>query len=704
MTAPAQNSFDIDQSSTPTANAQSDNKGIGDNAAGSLNKLLRNEQLHSWNSSAADIQLAAVSCMDVYKMLVVQQKQVELAPQQQGGKLTAVAEVKNSSLLTRHEAGKLALRCRKISMETDTSSDVRYRLYVAAGYAVSSAQGDQAQRAPIVLVPVKIERLRGRGSPYTISYTGEPLRLNPHIAESCSSHIDQLIRPFEADADLRSYLRTIGRKIHGKLQCRVSANTGLFTLQEGVLEDLTVSDQFDIQLERTKPGKEFKPLPPVPENFNAQLASRILRFIDENELDNALNTFSGSDQSGIPSPPDYELAFDESRVEKINKCARWMCELGLGHWQLKNLAVLPSRIEHMTGSLQTLSNAPAFNRYFQDEEQSIGMVLNLYKTRNRICNAPPEMQHHAISLHADPETRLLLQKAKIQAATLEQEMEVLHETFHMSAVPGSAALHNLIKVIAKREESSQLTNPSYFRARRQLNEILKTHNGLVTDNDLRKLDKMASTLRFAELFDSDKYYKRYFGSLFHGIRTNWQRLDSVVNYVRNLSYDLGSPALVGRLAEHWPAFHRDFQSIQEELQPAATDAHLLRSLIPLFIDESTTLPAAISTAGKLKEKVQSWQSYLNKHLRDGDLTPYLIAKSQHLPTDDSSPLVELPQRDYDDRIYQHIVGVGLSDDCVAATAEWLKNTLNYLEIDIATVRRYLEGESSIDFNEGVKVL
>jgi len=700
MTASAQNSFLTAQQIDPVADPGQQDQGTGDSK--SLNKLLRSEQLYHWDSSNADIQLSAVSCMDVYRRLVVQKVPVELNAQND----TSVANVQASdspAIITRHDEQSLAKRCRKVSMETNVSAEVRYRLYAAAGFAVST-NGEQPQRVPIVLIPVKLERLRGRGSPYTISYTGDPLRLNPHVAESCSSHVDQLIRPFESEADLRSYLRTIGRKIHAKLQCRVSANTGLFTLQQDVLEDLTADDQIEQQLERTRPGTEFRPLPPVPEQFNAQLASRILRHIDEADLNSALSTFAGTGNSDSPDALSYELNIDADRVEKVNKCAHWLCEIGLGHWQLSNLRALPARITRMTENLQNLSYAPAFNRYFQDEDQSVGMVLNLYKARHRICNAPPEMQHHAISLHADPETRLLLQKAKIQATSIEQEMEVLHETFHMNAVPGSAALHKLIKVIARREDSSQLTNPAYFRARRQLNEILKTHNGLITDNDLQRLDKMASTLRFSELFESDQYYKRYFGSLFHGTDTNWQRLDSVINYVRNLSFDLGSHPLVGRLAEQWPSFQRDFDSIQEQLQPAAIDAHLLRSLIPFFVDETTTLPTALKTAGKLQKKVDAWQSYLIRHVRDETLTPYNIARNQGVTPEEASQQVDLPQRDYDERIYHHIVGVGLSDDCVAATSEWLLNTLNYLEIDVPTVRRYLDSESSFEEQKATSVL
>ncbi len=699
MTTSTANSFVNEESLPDTSQAPAQDKS---STPDRVDRLLRNNHLKNWDSNSVDIRLAAISCIDIYRKLVIQNTPVEIQPSH--ADISAeIGHLNNSQLATRHNAGKLALRCRKISMETDGNSDVRYRLYMAAGFAVTTTQEGETRRVPILLVPVKIERLRGRGSPYTVKYTEEPLRLNPHIAESCNTHVDQLIKPFETDADLRSYLKSMGRKLHGKLQCRVSANTGLFTLQEGVLEDISDADQTDIDLQRSRPGVDFKPLPPIPDNFNAQLATRILRYIDQSELNTALNTFAG----GTPvaaATLDYELPLDGPKREKVSKCAEWLCELGLGHWQLQNLQALPARIARMGDNIQRLSSHPAFMRYFYDENQTIGMLLNLYRARNKINNAPPEMQHHAISLHADPETRLLLQKAKIQATSIEQEMQVLHDTFHMSAVPGSASLHKLIKVIAKREQSSQLTNPQYFRARRQLNEILKTHNGLITESDLNRLDAMAKTLRFAELFEDDAYYKRCFGSLFLGVSTNWQRLDSVINYTRGLAYDLDSSELVGRLTEHWPSFQRDFAALQDQLRPAATDAHQLRALIPLFIDNATPLQKAVRTAEKFKEKVDTWQQYLNRHVLDGEITPYQIAHNQPDANIETCQDIALPQREYDERIYQHIVGVGLSDDCVAATAEWLTNTLNHLEIDIPTVRRYLDGESQFETTDLVKAI
>ena len=704
MTSNAENSFaTAEQLTDPTQwenTASLEQQISGQKKASQAARLLRNTSLKNWDTSKVDIQLTPVSCIDVYRELVIQKKSLRLQPDQ--SELDQPAEIgaaPPSALTTRHPAKKLALRCRKMQMETSDDNPIKYTLYIAAGFAVTTAADGEKQRAPILLIPVSIGRIRGRGSDYTITYTGESLRLNPTIAESCTSHTDQLIKPFDKAADMRDYLRGMSRRLHKTLQCRISANTGLFTLQAEVLTDITASDQINIELERTRPGMEFKPLPPTPEKFNAQLAMRILRFIDQDELSNALQTFAGkTTQTENTAVLDYDLEVKDQTRTKTMKCAQWLCEIGLGHWRLDSLSKLPRRIEQISTDIQTLVEQEAFTRHIGTDNCTIGLLQNLYRAQNRISNAPPEMHHHAISTHADPDTRLLLQKAKIQAASIEHEMASLCETFHMSAVPDSTALHRLIKVISKREESSQLANPQYFRARRQLNEILKTHNGLVTDNDLKKLDALAKTLRFAELFEQDPYYRRCFGTLFHGVETNWQRLDSVINFARNLSYDLESSALVGRLAEHWPAFQRDFTALQETLRPAATSSHKLCTLIPIFVNPHTNLQHAISTSRKFHDKVNKWQKYLRKYIVDTSRTPYSILQPTQYADVQSTQNIAFSEQEYDDRIYHHIVGVGLSQESIAATAEWLINAVERLEIDLPTLRRYLDGESNFDIN------
>ena len=705
MTSNAQNSFvateqltDASQWTGLAGNNDQDYPDVDQKQADKLARLLRSNNLKNWDSSTVDLQLTPVSCIDVYRELVIQKKTLQLLPNQSDD--SGVAEIASNqlgTLTTKHPGGKLALRCRKIEMETSDNDKIQYSLYVAAGFAVTTTQDGKKQRVPILLIPVTIARFRGRGSAYAITYTGDSLRLNPTIAESCATHMDQLVKPFDKASDIRDYLRGMSRKLHKNLQCRISANTGLFSLQSDVLNDITASDQINIELERTRPGIEFKPLPPTPEAFNAQLAIRILRFVDQAELSRALEMFAGTSiQKQVDLLLDYDLDIDEEKRSKTMKCAQWLCEVGLGHWQLENLAKLPERVDRMSSSLQALCDQTAFSNHITSEHQNIGMLQNLYRAQNRINNAPPEMHHHAISLHADPDTRLLLQQAKIQATSIEHEMETLCETFHMSAVPNSTALHRLIKVISKREEASQLTNPQYFRARRQLNEILKTHNGLVTDNDLLRLEALARTLKFAELFEEDPYYRRCFGSLFHGVSTNWQRLDSVVNFARSLSYDLDSHELVGRLAQHWPSFQRDFAALQPTLRPAATSAHKLCSLIPMFINQDTSLENAISTTNKFHDKVNTWQNYLRKYISDPSLTPYSILKSEQLEAIDNPQEIAFSEREYDDRIYHHIVGVGLTEENVSATAEWLINSIDRLDIDLPTVRRYLDSESHFE--------
>jgi hypothetical protein len=661
-----------------------------------LTALLRSAQLKKWDSNTVDLRLLPVSCVDTYRDLVVRNKELQLSALPADKPQTQIAPSPAGALATRHDAATLISRCRKLELETsDSNRDIRYSLYIAAGFAVTTTDNGNKHRAPLLLIPVDLIRSKTHKGAFAIRYNGGALRLNPHIAESCECHVDQVIQPFQDAAELRDYLRATGRKLHSSLNSQVSANTGLFSLQADVLSDISPVARQQAELERTRPGLEFKALPVTPESFNSQLAIRMLRFIEPDKLDHALLNFIGTPpvepvSALLENNPDLE----GERLSKTRKCAQWLIDIGLGHWQLQHIVRLPDRIDHLLQSINTLRNMPEFNRHIDPASQTIGMLQKLYRARTCIENAPPEMQHHAISLHADPDTRLLLQKAKIQAASIDHELASASESFHLSAVPGSRNLHHLIKTIALREQASQLTNPHYFTARRQLNEILKTHNGLITDNDLRKLEALAKTLRFSELFDEDPYYRRCFGSLFDGVNTNWQRLDSVINFSRNLSYELGSSQLVGRLNESWPSFQRDFSAMTPALRAAAISAHKLTLLVPAFISNDTSIENAVNTAGKFRARVNQWQHYLRKNTTDLTSTPFAMIKAA--PRDESDISVLLSPQDYDDRIYHHIIGSQLDREAVSATAQWLYNTLRHLQIDAPTVRRYLD--SDIDVN------
>ena len=687
MTSAAASSFNqpAETADTLVTNSHSDAR-----TAIQLAQLLRTANLSNWRSSQADIQLSPTSCIDVYRGLIIQNSPLTLLPTQDKNPAQSA-----NSLTTRHQAGKLALRCRKLEVETSANSQpIQYQLYIACGFALYEVNGI-TRRVPILLVPATIGRLRGRGSAYALHYqSGSLLRLNPQIAELCDTHVEQLVKPFRRTTDLRVYLRSIKQKIHKNLNCRVSANTGIMSLQTGVLGEFSNEEIIDIELDRTKPGKEFTPLPNTPDAFNAQLAIRILRFVKDEQLASALHNFSGAGNKPVQPVLDAEPDLDEATLDKYYNCASWLVDVGLGHWQLKNIARLPARINKMLANLNTLQADDGLQRQIRPEFRTVDLLYRLNLAKEKIINAPQEMQHHAISQHAEADTRLLLQKAKIQASSLEHELAIIHNTFHMGAVPSSTTLHKLVKTIAKREEETQLTNPNYFRARRRLNEILQTHNGVITDSDLKRLEKLAKTLKFAELFDQDPYYKRCFGSLFKGIDTNWQRLDSVVNYTRSLTHDLGSALLVAQFTDHWTSFQRDFTDFAPELESAASSAHKLCALIPMFINRSTRLDHAIRTGEKFSQRVKVWHAYLQKNFADSQLTPFQLLSNVELD-EHNHPNVTLSQLEFDERIYQHIVGSGLSQETISATSEWLLNVVDRLQIDIPTVRRFLDTEAEL---------
>jgi len=658
--------------------------------ASQLSTVLRTGNLSEWLPRRADVALSPTSCLDIYQRLVLNSLPMKLMPARTPG-------IDESRALTLHAPAQLALRCRKLEVETSLSSQpAQYKLYLAAGFLVQQVQG-KTKRQPILLVPVNIRRTRGRGSEYAISYVpGKPLHINPALGALCNKPLDEQIKAFTSRGDLRSFLKTFKRNLHSHVVSKISANSGLISLQAGVLTEYSDAELVSADLDATKPGIGYHPMPELPKSFDSHLAMRLLRFIDRDDLPAALHSFAGTEPKSDLSLPllDLQPDLEAPQQEKYYKCAGWMVDVGLGHWQLKNIAALPKRVGKMVRSINELLSHPLYKLHIPKEHHNIDMVLRLNRVRTRITHAPLEMKHQSIGQHTDPHTRLLLQKAKIQASSLQAEMKEIRETFHLDAIPSSKALHHLIKTISGREDEAQLTNPAYFRARRQLNEVLRNPNGVLTENELQRLDKLAKTLRFSELFESDVYYKRAFGPLFRGTDTNWQRLDSIVDYTHSLSAALGSPALVGQFTNHWASFERDFEELAPILETAAIAAYQLCALIPMFIDHDTTLENAASTGSKFQIRVDQWQGYMRRYYADLKLTPYQFLSTMDLG-DHSHPTVGLSQKEFDERIYRHIVGAGLSDETIAATAEWLVNVTQRLDIDVPSVRRYLDKEAAV---------
>jgi hypothetical protein len=668
-------------------------------------RQLRTDLLKAWSNELADIALAPISCVDVYRELVINRATLSLQALDPTVSASAaqLRPLPQGTLSTQHSAEKLALRTRKIDIETGPNSPVeRYKLYLVAGFAMT-AQANQIHRIPLLLIPVTLHS--DAPDDHKIRYEGAALRLNPYIVDVCDGKLDEQFPAFTKATELRDYLRSMNRQLHERLQCRVSANTGLFTLQADVLQNISEDDKFELELARTVPGASFRPLPPAPAGFDALLAAKLTRYIQADDLLDALFDFSSRRHSEPQTAGwrDASLArLDNERQEKVINCARWISELGLGNWSIDALNQLPGRVSNMRMALTSLAGRDEFSRYYRSEEQTAGLLAALYRCDEAIVNSPADLQQHSIGLHADPQTRVLLQSAKVESAVLESEMSALHQTFKITEVPDSEVLSRLIDTIAEREKEPQLTNPLYFKARRRLSDILQTHNGLLTDADLVRLRSLAQTLARIESFTTHIYNKRCFGTLYKGVHSNWQRLDTLIDYARWLAQQLGSESIAGRLLDCWPSYTRDHNSIRGELHQAAHAGWELAALLPNLIGPSTPMPSMIRTAEKFQDKITLWSKYLHRHSPDQTLTPNrLLALADITPEDIAD--CRLPSREHDQRIIAHIASNGVDFSTLDITANWLLDTMDHLDIDLATVRRHLDAESRLDTTSAVQI-
>jgi len=235
-----------------------------------------------------------------------------------------------------------------------------------------------------------------------------------------------------------------------------------------------------------------------------------------------------------------------------------------------------------------------------------------------------------------------------------------------------------------------------------LNDILQTHNGLLTDADLVRLRSLAQTLARIESFTTHRYNKRCFGTLYKGVHSNWQRLDTIIDYARWLAQQLGSESIAGRLLDCWPSYTRDHNHFRDALHQAGLARWELAALLPNLINPTTPLTAMIRTAEKFQDKITLWSKYLHRHSPDLTLTCNQLLAMAAIDSDDIADS-RLPMREYDQRIISHIATRGVDHSTLDITANWLLDTMDHLDIDLATVRRHLDAEARLDTSSAVQI-
>ena len=557
------------------------------------------------------------------------------------------------NLLTRHGEAELLERCRGLLVENALVKGPGERqLFLAAGFVTwpDADQPSLRRRAPLLLYPVLLARLAD-GEGYELRLDGAHPFGNDSLREALHADHEIALPPPDPESPLADYLALVASRMAG---CA------------------TLELDFDIALgsadvPRPKEVVVEKPrLPETPPAFDAPLAAEIAGTLSLRELTAVLYLL-----------PDYELspsapeASRDAGIARLREYAIRLAAEGLADVEFRHIGALSESLERwretITGALSTSSVVTLVG------EGSIGArhLVQLAGIIELLDKAPLFIDGYAHPDLCFRATTTLLRRARHQARLIEDELTALQERFVLDKVPAKRQLLSLIEELGGSVGSEpDIVDADYFNARRRFMEFSIDKPAHLTPEHRRALGQLAKVLRFRELFVNNVEYRAALGPGYRGLRTDWEALESVSEYARELAEILGSETLAAAAIGAWPTFRRAFVMELETLQGAAEATRRLL-LIGGARWQSRPVEELVEHAADLGERLLRW------HLDYGDVVT-------HAARTPASLLERFTGREREDlmtesrvaeaqrRIAAGVTERGLSAGAIADTLRWLR--------------------------------
>ena len=564
------------------------------------------------------------------------------------------------NLLTRHGERELLERCRALLVENALVKGPGERqLFLAAGF-ITWTDADRPslrRRAPLLLYPVLLARLAD-GHGFELRLDGAHPLGNDSLREALhASHEIALPAP-DPEAPLADYLALAASRMAG---CTA------------------LSLDFDIALgnadvPRPKAVIEKLQLPETPPAFDVSLAAEITGTLSLRELTAVLYLLPDYESS----PPSAPEASCDAGIARLREYAIRLAAEGLEGVEFRHLGTLPESLERwretITGALSTSSVATLVG------EGGMGArhLVRLAGIIELLDKAPPVIDGYAHPDLCFRTTATLLRRARHQARLIEDELTALQDRFVLDKVPAKRQLLSLIEELGGSVGSEpDIVDADYFNARRRFMEFSIEKPAHLTPEHRRALGQLAKVMRFRELFVNNVEYRTALGPGYRGLRTDWEALESMSEYARELAEVLGSETLAAAAIGAWPTFRRAFVMELETLQGAAeATRRLLR--IGGARWQSRPVEELVEHAADLGERLTRW------HLDYGDVVTHAARTPASLlerftGREREDLMTEARVAEVQRRIAAGVTGRGLSAGAVADTLRWLREASEAIE-------------------------
>ncbi|MBI5657838.1 MAG: DUF4011 domain-containing protein [Geobacter sp.] len=220
--------------------------------------LTRRNRLLNYKESARSIRVVDELPDEVFRILVQDEKEMQFLPvQDEGAVVQGELDLKhelpqqNGTVAVRHRdtrlqtpfgANVLERRCKKLLQESRTAIEETGSnlLHLAIGFLewYEAEESAELNRAPLILVPVRIDRSRidpaSNCYTYVISYTGEDIETNLSLAEKLNCDFDLILPSLDEDVSPEGYFEAVAATVGRRSGWRVAREMvlGLFSFSK----------------------------------------------------------------------------------------------------------------------------------------------------------------------------------------------------------------------------------------------------------------------------------------------------------------------------------------------------------------------------------------------------------------------------------------------------------------------------------------
>ena len=223
---------------------------------------------------------------------------------------------------------------------------------------------------------------------------------------------------------------------------------------------------------------------------------------------------------------------------------------------LRSLDGLPAA----AGAITSLLNGPL--RTTLDYERACKAV-------DKYISGPKELMLHAHHKHSDSATPALLRDARSECRRLVKQMDEKLSAFRMETAGDTKSIQEAYDQLnAKRDTWFPPIDRQYRASRRKIRSLLRNKKDYSRKSEF--VDYVAELVAFCT--DRDRFCTdtrgSTFGTLFDGLGTNWEALESLVDFSQMLREDLGlnkSQEVLSDWSAHYDQISESVRRVKETL-------------------------------------------------------------------------------------------------------------------------------------------